>query len=648
MCGIVGVFNYAGKESHVSPAVLQRMTDEIHHRGPDDSGTYISPDRKIGFGFRRLSIVDLSMAGHQPMSTTDQTIWLVFNGEIYNHLDIRKDLEARGYQYRSKTDTETILYAYQEYGLDFISKLYGMFAIAIWDARKQQLLLVRDRVGVKPLYYTIQDGALFFGSEIKSLLRHPHVARDLNRQGLYDYLTFLMTPPNETLFKGIHKLEAGHYMTMDRHGNVRTERYWNLDHQTETHEAGSFADENFCIDNIRRLLRDSIKLRMMSDVPFGVFLSGGIDSSLNVALMSELTSRPVETFSVGYKDLEKYNELGYARQVSQQFKTNHHEIFLEEKDLIDFLPKMVWHLDEPNADPVCVPMYYVSKLARDSGTIVAQVGEGSDEQFAGYLHYLREVKFHRYYYSLLPGIARQAGYAFFRRFMPDSIMTDYARRARTRDASFYGGAIGFTEELKGRLLTETFRNDVESSGRIPGHYAAELQRMTGAKGNSSSENFLRQMVYYEFKNRLAELLLMRVDKMSMAVSIESRVPFLDHRLVEFSFRIPQALKLKDGVPKYILKKAAEGIIPNEIIYRRKQGFAAPVREWLRTGTLARHAYERIMESSLLRQNIFNEAYIKSLFEKHASGAVNFDGQIWTLLVASMWYDRFFVQAAQES
>lgn len=639
MCGIVGVFNYAGRESHVSPEVLRSMTDEITHRGPDDAGTYISPDNRIGFGFRRLAIVDLSMAGHQPMGNADGSIWMVFNGEIYNHLDIRRDLEAKGYQYRSKSDTETILYAYQEYGLDFISKLYGMFAIAIWDSRKEELLLVRDRIGIKPLYYTIQDGTLVFGSEIKALLRHPYVSRELNRQGLYDYLTFLMSPPNETLFKGINKLEAGHYMVIDRNGNVRKAQYWNLDNRTETFDDRSFADEKFCIDNIRRLLRDSIKLRMMSDVPFGVFLSGGIDSSLNVALMAELMDRPVETFSVGYKDLEKYNELGYARQISQQFKTNHHEIFLEEKDLIDFLPKMVWHLDEPNADPVCVPMYYVSKLARDSGTIVAQVGEGSDEQFAGYLHYLREVKFHRYYYSLLPGIARHAGYMFFRNFMPDSIMADYARRAKTRDASFYGGAIGFTEELKGRLVTSEFRKSVESSGRVPTHYAAELEKMVGK--TSSSESFLRQMIYYEFKNRLAELLLMRVDKMSMAVSIEARVPFLDHRLVEFSFRIPQQLKLKDGMPKYILKKAAEGIIPDEIIYRRKQGFAAPVREWLRTGKLAGYAHERIMESSLLKLGLFNESYIKQLFEKHASGNVNFDGQIWTILVASMWYDRYF-------
>ncbi len=429
MCGILGVFNYAGSKSLVSPEIIERMTDEIHHRGPDDGGVYISPDQRLGFGFRRLSIVDLSSAGHQPMSNADGSIWIVFNGEIYNHLDIRKDLEAKGYRYHSKTDTETILYAYQEYGIDFISKLYGMFGIAIWDAHKERLLLVRDRIGVKPIYYTIKDGALYFASEIKAIVKHPAISSEMNRQGLYDYLTFWTTPAGETLFKDIYKLEAGHYLTIDRNGDVREEKYWDLNHVTEEFSSSQFADEEFCVENIRRLLRDSIKLRMMSDVPFGVLLSGGIDSSLNVALMSELMTRPVETFSIGIKDLEKYNELGYARQIAKQFNTNHHEMLLDEQMLLDFLPQMVWHQDEPNGDPVCVPLYFVSKLARDSGTVVVQVGEGSDEQFSGYSNYLREVQYYKYYYSLLPKFAKKIAYPLFRKFTPDSILVDYARRA---------------------------------------------------------------------------------------------------------------------------------------------------------------------------------------------------------------------------
>ncbi|MEO5931413.1 MAG: asparagine synthase (glutamine-hydrolyzing), partial [Candidatus Kapaibacterium sp.] len=337
MCGIVGILDYGSGKHLVSESAIKMMTNEIRHRGPDDDGIFISHDQTIGLGFRRLSIIDLSTAGHQPMGTADSKIWIVFNGEVYNHLEIRKDLELKGYKYKSKTDTETILYAYQEYGIEFISKLYGMFAIAIWDSRKEQLFLIRDRIGIKPLYYTSRNGAFFFASEIKAILTQPEISRDVNPQGLYDYLTFLTTPPNETLFRNIFKLEAGHYISIDRSGNVIKKQYWDLNEQSSHYGDNDFNNENFCIDNIRRLLRDSIKLRMMSDVPFGVMLSGGIDSSLNVALMSELMNRPVETFTVGYKDLEKYNELKYARQIAQQFETNHHELLLDEGNLLDIL-----------------------------------------------------------------------------------------------------------------------------------------------------------------------------------------------------------------------------------------------------------------------------------------------------------------------
>ncbi|NTV45907.1 MAG: asparagine synthase (glutamine-hydrolyzing) [Chlorobiales bacterium] len=638
MCGIVGIYNYGNKPDAVSESLLKEMTDQIVHRGPDDDGHYISPNRNVGLGFRRLSIIDLSMAGHQPMANRDGSIWIVFNGEVYNHQEIRKDLEVKGYRYRSHSDTETILYAYEEYGLDFLQKIYGMFAIAIWDARKNELLLVRDRIGIKPLYYTVQNGTLLFGSEIKSLFRHPAVTKELNEQGLYDYLSLYMTPPNETMFKGIHKLEAGHFMLIDKLGEVQKERYWNITNETEAFPKDRFHVEHFCVENIRRLLRDSIKLRMMSDVPFGVLLSGGIDSSLNVALMAELMDRPVETFSIGFRDLEKYNELGYARQIALQFQTNHHEYFLEEQDAIDFLPKMIWHQDEPNADPVCVPMYYVSKLARESGTIVVQVGEGSDELFSGYQRYLQEVQYYEYYYQLLPQAVKDVAYQVLHKFNPGSLVTDFARRAKEHDSPFYGGALCFTEEEKRVLLTDPFRKNQQMSGRIAARYFSELEHIWP---DSRSKEYLRKMVYTELKNRLSELLLMRVDKMSMAVSIEARVPFLDHRLVEFAFRIPQEMKIKNGVPKYILKKAAEGIIPHNIIYRRKQGFAAPITEWLRTGKLVAYAKDHIFGSGLMKQDFFDAGYVKRLFEDHAGGKRNLSVQIWSLLLLAMWYDQHF-------
>jgi asparagine synthase (glutamine-hydrolysing) len=638
MCGIAGIFNYSQSPNLISDSILKRMTSVIAHRGPDDEGIYISPDRMLGFGFRRLAIIDLSPAGHQPMSTPDGSLWIVFNGEIYNHLELRKTLEAKGYRYRSKTDTETILYAYQEYGLDCIEKFYGMFAIAIWDSRKKELVLIRDRIGVKPLYYTFSNGALLFGSEIKSILEHPSLSRTLNTQALYDYLTFYATPPNETMFKGIYKLEAGHYAVINSNGEMKKTQWWDLNHRTESFPKEKFLSEAFCVENLRRLLRDSIKLRMMSDVPFGVMLSGGIDSSLNVALMSELMTRPVETFSVGFKDLEKYNELGYARQIATEFKTNHHEILLTEQDAIDFLPEMVWHQDEPNADPVCVPLYFVSKLCRKSGTIVAQVGEGSDEEFSGYTQYLRELWFQKYYDSLLPESLKALFYQVLRRVQPLSLLSDYARRSLYQEPTFYSGAVSFTEEQKAELCTTPFLHDSHSSARISKAY---FKRFESLSTPSESADFLRKMIYAEFKNRLPELLLMRVDKMSMAVSIEARVPFLDHRLVEFAIQIPESLKLKHGVPKYILKKAAEDILPNNIIYRRKQGFAAPAIEWLRNGKLSPIAEDLVLSSGLIKENLFRKKFIKRLFEEHRSGKANRGQQLWSLLVVSLWYDRFF-------
>jgi asparagine synthase (glutamine-hydrolysing) len=317
-------------------------------------------------------------------------------------------------------------------------------------------------------------------------------------------------------------------------------------------------------------------------------------------------------------------------------------VFLDEEMLIDFLPEMVWHQDEPNGDPVCVPLYYVSKLARDSGTVVVQVGEGSDEEFSGYSNYLREVRYHKYYYAGLPGIVQKLAYPLFKTLTPDSILVDYARRAVEKDVPFYGGAKGVTQEVKKNLLSESFYAASEPSSRVVREHRAEFERMVNG---SSESDYLRHMMYLEFKNRLVELLLMRVDKMSMAVSVEARVPFLDHRLVEFAFRIPQELKIKDGIPKYILKKACEGIIPNEIIYRKKQGFNAPIEEWLRTGRLAPYVRDRIMSSGLMRLDIFRKEYIDYMFTQHKAHKANYSTQLWGIMLACMWYDRFIERSA---
>ena len=652
MCGICGIFNYGNSAQTFDEALLVRMSDAIKHRGPDDSGTFVSPDHRVGFGFRRLSIVDLSPAGHQPMLTSDRSVCIVFNGEIYNHQVLRKELEAKGYRYRSRSDTETILYAYQEYGLNFIHKLLGMFSLALWDEKKKLLVLVRDRIGIKPLYYTVVDGQFIFGSEIKAILQHSSVPREPNLQALDAYLTFLISPAPLTMFKNIHKLEAGHFMVVGQDGVIRKEQYWDpvplgqqpsidIDGTPIPHsrllDNGSGMTEESCISTIRSLLKQSIKDRMMSDVPFGVFLSGGIDSSTNVALMAELMDRPVDTFSVGFSDLEKYNELGYARQIADQFKTNHHEVMIDQSIALDFLPGLIYHQDEPLADPVCIPLYFVSKLARDNGTIVVQVGEGSDEQFAGYNSMLRELRFYKTFwkaYRSLPAFARSAIHksaeAYFQRTQR-YLALDYIRKGLEGEELLWGGAVNFTETHKRRLIAREQRVEDPLPQALAAQWHAEILR------RDPSADYLKRMIYVEFKSRLPELLLMRVDKVSMATSIEARVPFLDHRMVEYSMTIPQQFKVKNGETKYILKKAVEGIVPDNIIYRKKQGFAAPVSEWLRNEWSA-FAESRILSSTLVQEGMLRQDFIKTMVKSHRERKIDAGQNIWNLLNLVLWYD----------
>ena len=652
MCGICGILNYSNSARSVEESLLLRMSDSIKHRGPDDAGIFVNPSRKAGFGFRRLAIVDLSPAGHQPMQTPDGNITIMLNGEIYNHLALRKVLESKGYRYRSRSDTETILYAYQEYGIEVVHKLLGMFAIALWDEQKQRLLVMRDRIGIKPLYYTFANGNFVFGSEIKSILLHPDVRRELDEEALSHYLTFLIPPAPMTMFKDIHKLEAGHWMTVDVGGNIRKEQYWDpvpsgkqptidldgnpVGESNLTAGAEHLTEEEH-IRTLRNILKQSIKDRMMSDVPFGVFLSGGIDSSTNVALMAELMDRPVDTFSVGFRDLEKYNELGYARQIASQFRTNHHEVIIDQNDAFEFLPKLIYHQDEPLADPVCIPLYFVSKLARDHGTIVVQVGEGSDEQFAGYPWMLREWRFHNTLwktFTALPHVLQSAAYksvkgTFERR--NSLLMLDYLRKAAEQNELFWGGAINFTETHKRFLLNGRWKDKQQSSHEFAHRWHQELLNRDPAA------DYLKRMIYVEFKNRLPELLLMRVDKMSMATSVESRVPFLDHRMVEYSMTMPARLKIKNGQLKYPLKKAVEGIIPNDIIYRQKQGFAAPVSEWLRS-EWSGFAGDKLLNSSFVRNGYFNRDFVAATLENHRSRRRNEGQNLWNLLNLTLWHE----------
>jgi asparagine synthase (glutamine-hydrolysing) len=638
MCGICGVWEYGASEGRVDTSLIARMRDEMTHRGPDDSGELIFDEGRGGFGFRRLSIIDLSAAGHQPMRGCNDRTWLVFNGEIYNHAHLRAGLEERGHIYGSRTDSETILHLYEERGLDFVDDIEGDYAIALWDANKQQLVLVRDRIGVKPLYFYYKDGRFIFASEIKAILKHPAVTPDINEKSLYHYLTFLTTPAPNTLFRDIQKLPAGHMLTLSRDGSLNVKQYWDA---LPPKHIEPCSDEEHQAE-VLRLLRDSIRKRMMSDVPFGVFLSGGVDSSANVALMSEQMSRPVETFTVGFSDAEYLNELESARRIAKDFQTNHHEVVISEKEMQEFLPDLIYHQDEPIADPVCVPLYYVSKLARDSGTIVVQVGEGADEIFSGYDNYVRHLRIYENFWrhaEALPlalrravsTVSRPALEATGRKRMEIELM----RRLGANEPLFWGGVVVYDETFKPRVLSKKLRERLNglSSLEVVDSYLKRVERERPAS------DFLSRMTYLELKLRLPELLLMRVDKITMATSVEARVPFLDHHLVEYAMGLPRALKVEGASGKHILKRALEGVLPRDVLYNPKRGFGAPVREWFRKG-LGSWFDAHLMNSTMRQRDLLDYEFVGHLLDEHRRKAKDWGFHLWALLNLSLWYERW--------
>ncbi|MHB8481563.1 MAG: asparagine synthase (glutamine-hydrolyzing) [Nitrospiria bacterium] len=628
MCGIVGVFSVKEGWS-VSENELKVMRDQMVSRGPDDAGIFTHQEAGlfVGLGHRRLSIIDLSPLGHQPMSTFDHSYWIVFNGEIFNYQELREELSRTGrYLFNSKSDTEVLLYGIREWGLDgCLKRLRGMYAFALFDKVKGSLTLVRDPLGVKPLYYFYQPGMIAFASEIKALLALPGFKKSVDDLAFYHYLTFSNSPAPQTLFEGISKLEAGTSLKINRSGSIRHARYWNpARFVTEERPV----DEQVCVEELRGLLRQSVSRRMVSDVPFGVFLSGGLDSSLNAALMAEQMVQPVETFSVGIKG-DSSNEFEFARKVAQRFGTRHREILIDDDEFISFLPEMPFFQDEPLADPVCVPLYYLSKLARESGTTVIQVGEGSDELFAGYEIYHRFNHWNKKIYQ--PYLKTPA---FIRSFLyrmagghVSAEKEDALRRAREGSPLFMGNAIAFWDSEKGRLLKKPFLKD--SSSRY----------IEGLTRSLPISDPLLSIINVELKNRLPELLLMRVDKMSMANSIEIRVPFLDEDLVEFALTLPSSLKFKNGETKYLLKKAAEGILPDEIIYRKKWGFCGSATNML-SEKLVSYALRRIMESPLIAER-FNREYIECLFKNHQEQKRFNSFKIWNLLNLVLWHSRWF-------
>jgi len=639
MCGICGVWEYGAGEGRVEVSLVERMRDTMSHRGPDDAGAGLFDGGRLALGHRRLSIVDLSAAGHQPMrGCAPSDVWTIFNGEIYNHASLREGLERRGHAYSSRTDTETLLHLYEERGADFVRELEGDFGVALWDGARRRLLLARDPLGVKPLYYYQRDGRFIFASEIKAILAHPCVTAEMDEGQLPHYLSFLTTPAPHTLFRDVKKLPAGHLLVVGADGTTEITRYWDAlppAHLPERSDAEHRAE-------VLRLLRESVSKRMMADVPVGVFLSGGVDSSANVALMAEQLTRPVRTFTVGFRDHDEYNELDGARRVARRFGTDHHEVIIGREEMRASLSELVFHQDEPIADPVCVPLFYVSKLARDSGTVVVQVGEGADEIFSGYDKYVRYLRIHERFWrhaERLPRFGRRAAVSAARPlldlFGARPHAAELARRLGADEELFWGAAVVFDETQKSRLLSPEARAALgnSSSYEVVRPYLEHVAR------ERPESDFLSRMTYLELQLRLPELLLMRVDKITMAASIETRVPFLDARLVEYAMGLPSGVKVKGRVGKHVLKSALEELLPRDLLYGRKRGFGAPVKEWFREGSndlLDAH----VLNSPLRRRKLFDYDYVSHLAAEHKRGARDWSFHLWALLNLSAWYERW--------
>jgi asparagine synthase (glutamine-hydrolysing) len=626
MCGITGVMEFGG--GRVEPESLREMCAAMVHRGPDDEGIYT--DGSVGIGMRRLSIVDLA-AGHQPLSNEDGTVWIVFNGEIYNHADSRKQLEAGGHQYRTHSDTETIIHLYEEYGPDCVKHLRGMFAFAIWDARRQRLFIARDRLGIKPLYYQLTSQRIVFGSEIKVVVAFPGSSAELDRAVLPEYLAFGYLSGEQTFYNGIRKLMPGHWMEIDPSGQIRIEQYWDLA-ATESEHTQS---ESYYVQTYREMLEQAVGSHLMSDVPLGVFLSGGVDSSAVAALMTKIRGNPVETFSVGYAE-DTYSELPYARIVARHLNSVHHEVLVSQQDFFDSLPHLIWHEDEPIVWPSSVPLYFVAQLAHERVKVVL-TGEGADETLAGYTRYaftLKNAAWGRTYRRMTPNALR----GMVRRAIADSswISANLRRKlshtflARNGNswASFYFDNFfsAFSENDQAGLFSDAVLKECA--------VGTAYQNVLEYWEHSSGE-MLRRLLYTDIKTYLVEL-LMKQDNMSMAASIESRVPFLDHVLVEFATNIPQRLQLGGFAGKRILKKAVEDLLPHSILYRPKLGFPTPWSRWL-AGPQLDVIRKLLLESRSLQRELFQPSAVERLFEEHRSGYRDHYDRIWRLLNLELWH-----------
>jgi asparagine synthase (glutamine-hydrolysing) len=614
MCGIAGFIDAECSRDH-GLQLIDHMCKVIRHRGPDDQGMWLGDG--VALGMRRLSIIDLS-GGHQPIFNEDQSILVVLNGEIYNYRELRKELEAAGHHFATKSDTEAIVHAYEDYGDDCVKHLRGMFTFALWDRKRQRLLAARDRFGKKPLNYYWDGRRLIFGSEIKSILA-AGIPREIDAVALDEYLVYSYVPTPNTLFKNVSKLPAAHILIYE-HGQISTNPYWELPFAPTCQD-----DEATAMERTRALLRDAVQVRLMSEVPLGAFLSGGIDSSIVVGLMSSMMSQPVKTFSIGFEE-DDFSELGYARQIAKHFGTDHHEFFVR-PDLVAVLPELAWAYDEPFADPSMLPTYYVSKLARELVT-VALTGDGGDEIFAGYEHYQLEYRIDR----IPPPLRYLLGYPGM--LMPDGMPGKKRLRNMSRDlASRY------------IRVSTLFPEDSRACMYSPEHFARvrdhdPYERLASKFRAVSDLDITAQMQYVDAHAYLTDDILVKVDKASMMNSLETRAPLLDQYLVEYASSLPSTLRMRNGKLKYLLKKAAADLLPAEILARPKQGFGVPLKHWFR-GDLASYACDLLDVPRARQRGIFNAHFIHKLLKTHASTKlVNHSREIWALLCLELWFQVY--------
>ncbi|MBK7575385.1 MAG: asparagine synthase (glutamine-hydrolyzing) [Elusimicrobia bacterium] len=626
MCGITGFYSPAGE----SPAVpfLDAMNSALRHRGPDDGGAWVSPDRRVGLAMRRLSIIDVG-GGRQPVFNEDGSVAIVFNGEIYNFQDLRRELEAKGHRFATRSDTETIVHLYEEEGVGCVRRLRGMFAFALWDARKSRLFLARDRFGKKPLFYTAKDGGLVWASELQALKADPSFDRTLDPVALDLYLSLQYIPSPRTIYQNVHKLPPGHILVAEGSGPPRVERYWDLPID-KVPLSLSLSDAK---TELRRRLTEAVRLRMVSEVPLGAFLSGGVDSSVIVGLMSQMSEKPVKTFSIGF-DREEFTELPHAREVARRFGTDHTE-FVVTPAAASVLPMLAKHYGEPYADASALPTYYVARETRRHVT-VALNGDGGDENFAGYLRHRAALAAWRA--RFVPGAVWRAGAGLIagsadrrgvkgllwraRRFMEAAVEPDPVAR-------HLGFVCFFPESLKKDLYTPAFAARLRDN--------AALDYLRGPFDRAASLDFVNRTLYTDFSTYLPECLMTKVDIASMAVSLEARSPLLDHEFVEFVFRLPGAWKLKGWTGgKWIFKEAFKDLLPPSIARRGKMGFGVPLGPWFRSELRTLFA-ETVLSSEAMGRGYFRPEAVRALWEEHQSGRRDHGYKLWALLMLEMWH-----------